>query len=128
MCFPSVKFLRVLLKYPENHLTKKFFSSCPLLEDLWINVYFKYHGPTKKFIISLSTLKRFSLAVLVEDFYNYINPCDHKCVITAPVLELLHFVDDMLALYVLYDLHFLQTVKLDMFYPDWSGVNPNRAL
>ncbi|KAH9685710.1 putative FBD-associated F-box protein [Citrus sinensis] len=128
ICFPNVKFLRVSLQYPENQLTEKLFSSCPSIEELWLKVYLKYDGPATNFIISSSTLKRLYWTVLVDDYNFAFNNCEHKCFIMAPLIEILHVVDDLMVSYEVHDLQFLQTVNVGIFFPDWSVLNPWEAV
>ncbi|GAY56468.1 hypothetical protein CUMW_172130 [Citrus unshiu] len=124
MCFPNLKFLRVSLQYPENQLTEKLFSSCPSIEELCLKVYLKYDGPATNFIISSSTLKRFYWTVLVDDYNFAFNNFHHNCLIMAPLLQLLHVVDDLMVSYEVHDLQFLQTVNLAILFLQWSVLNP----
>ncbi|GAY55384.1 hypothetical protein CUMW_163850, partial [Citrus unshiu] len=128
ICFPNVKFLRVSLQYPENQLTEKLFASCPSIEEMWLKVYLKYDGPATNFIISSSTLKRFYWTVLVDDYNFAFNNCEHKCIIMAPLIQILHVVDDLMVSYEVHDLQFLQTVNVGIFFPDWSVLNPWEAV
>lgn len=128
MCFPNVKFLRVSLQLPENHLTEKLFCSYPSLQELWINVYLTNDGPATNIIISLTTLRRLYWTVLVDDYQFAFNNYDHKCVIFAPVLKLLPNVDDLVVSYEVHDLQSLQTMNLAIVFSEWLLVNPNRAV
>ncbi|KAH9803228.1 putative FBD-associated F-box protein [Citrus sinensis] len=104
ICFPNVKFLRVSLQYPENKLTEKLFSSCPSIEELWLKVLLE--------------------TILVDDYNFAFNNCEHKGFIMAPLIEILHVVDDLMVSYEVHDLQFLQTVNVGFFFPDWSVLNP----
>ncbi|KAH9803229.1 putative FBD-associated F-box protein [Citrus sinensis] len=44
--------------------------------------------------------------------------------IMAPLIEILHVVDDLMVSYEVHDLQFLQTVNVGFFFPDWSVLNP----
>lgn len=105
MCFPCVKIIRVMLKYPDNKLVENLLSNCSLVKDLCVNVYLKSGDSATNVIIDFSTLKRLALTIEVEEKYFTFLPCHHRVVLRAPNLQFLHIVDDMLVSYMVEQLH-----------------------
>ncbi|KAH9769826.1 putative FBD-associated F-box protein [Citrus sinensis] len=125
-CFPNVKILTVQLESPENTLTEKLFCSCPSLEELSIQAYLNDEGPTTKFVISSSTLKRCTLWVATEG--EMFTQAEYKVRITTPSLERLHIMSDIFGKFLVHDLNSLTDVILDIVYGEWSRVDPNRSI
>ncbi|KAL9441239.1 hypothetical protein AB3S75_019837 [Citrus x aurantiifolia] len=109
-CFPNVKI----------------FSLCPSLEELSIEAYLNDEGPTIKFVISSSTLKRCTLWVATEG--ELFTQAEYKVRIMAPSFERLHIMFDIFGKFVVHDMNSLTDVILDIVYGEWSRVDPTHSM
>ncbi|KAJ4702794.1 F-box protein [Melia azedarach] len=116
MCFPNVNILFIEILYPENSLTERLFSSCPVLEELKIIAHFNDDDPLIKFVIFSSTLKRLGIRVIVEGLFD----TQHNVMIRAPNLECLDIQHDTLLSYTVDELHSSCEVTIDIFCNGWE--------
>ncbi|XP_024046535.1 FBD-associated F-box protein At3g52670, partial [Citrus clementina] len=118
MCFPCVKIIHVMLKYPDNKLVENLLSNCSLVKDLCVNVYLKSGDSATSVIVDFSTLKRLALTIEVEEEYFSFLPCHHRVVLRALNLQFLHIVDDMLVSYMVEQLHLALDWAYDTLFPE----------
>ncbi|KAG5517231.1 hypothetical protein RHGRI_037851 [Rhododendron griersonianum] len=109
---PNLKDLHVSLDYPGNDITQKLFSSCPVLENLYISANMESEEDIV-FNVCAPALKRlqFNLAAFFE---NGLVLTRNKIVVDAPVLEVLIVDDDYLACYSLKNPSSLVSAYIDV--------------
>ncbi|GAY64060.1 hypothetical protein CUMW_230650 [Citrus unshiu] len=118
-CFPTMKVLHMQLQNLDNSLTEKMFSACPCLEELSVHAYFDADDSRTNFIIASSTLKHFTLTVVI-DTDNHFSEIDHTVMLKAPNLQCLHIIADRLGSYVLEEMHCLHEAVVHISYAEWS--------
>ncbi|KAL6990758.1 hypothetical protein U1Q18_008879 [Sarracenia purpurea var. burkii] len=92
--FPNLKRLSLKVYNPSDDLTKRLFTSCPLLESLSIDAVLPYNREVI-FNITAHTLKDLTMVLTSDKF----DDCKHKVVVDAPFLENFCIEDDLLACY-----------------------------
>lgn len=125
ICFPSVKILQVKMFYPDNNITKKLFTICPVLEDLSINAYLNNYNLMTNLNISSHTLKRLTLELRKDDF-RYVA---HQVMIKASNLEHLYIKDYTPVSYVVFNhAHLNSRVFVDITSVFMKAYNPAHCL
>ncbi|KAL7174515.1 hypothetical protein ACSBR2_033714 [Camellia fascicularis] len=107
---PNLKILHVSLHYPENDITQKLFTSCPMLEDLHLRANVVDESEMI-FDVSSPALKKLKFHLITflecEHFDRGMKLSKNKIVVNAPVLEHLTVRDDYLPCYSLNNLSLL---------------------
>ncbi|KAJ4704238.1 F-box protein [Melia azedarach] len=124
-CFPSLKIFRVVMYYPDNDLTERLFSMCPVLEDLSIEGFLDDDDLAINFNISSSTLKRLEVTLTKDGTRSY---NEHKVIIRAPNLEQLYIGDFVFVSYMVHELHSLSKAFIDVFYMGEGEILADRVL
>ncbi|CAL5425571.1 unnamed protein product [Camellia sinensis] len=107
----NLKILHVSLHYPENDITQKLFTSCPMLEDLHLRANVVDESEMI-FDVSSPALKKLKFHLITflecEHFDRGMKLSKNKIVVNAPVLEHLTVRDDYLPCYSLNNLSSLE--------------------
>ncbi|KAM7528253.1 hypothetical protein LguiB_031663 [Lonicera macranthoides] len=107
--FPSLKTLHISLGLPNNDLTERLFSSCPVLENLSIDGRINNFNPLL-FNISSPVLKSLEIDLFTYVFEFFAS----KIVVNAPALQYLTIRDNVLCRYVLSNLSSLVEVNVSV--------------
>ena len=120
--FPSLKFLYVILHYPNSNSVEKLISCCAALEDLVIDgeievVNIGAHRFNLK--ISAPKVKRLQISLQLDDLSSRDINCHCRTYIDAnvPNLEELDICYDFLVSYSFMNVKFLSKVKIDFKIP-----------
>lgn len=109
-CFPSLKFLHVTDYYPHYESMEKFFSCCPVLEDLTIDGVVEHDADV---YISAPELKTLRISLSGEDF----SP-QNTFSINAPKLEKLDVMEDRLSNYIVKNVKSLVKAIVNLYSHD----------
>ncbi|KAH7858577.1 hypothetical protein Vadar_025472 [Vaccinium darrowii] len=114
---PNLRDLQVSLHFPGNDITQKLFSSCPLLEDLYIRANVE-NEEDMVLNVCAPALKRLEFKLVAylhnEHLERGMMLSRNKIVVNAPVLENLIVNDDYLPCYSLENLSSLVSAYIDV--------------